>query len=149
MPTAGFSDIVNRLDEFVSLCGRLGSVRKSEPVVSRPTGLRSSYCLRKPCAFGAVHQAIRSIPKLAADLPWYLVALPKSPEIGTILPFVQSTDPAEIAPALKFVLSGPEMPSEESQVSNQARNIRVLGAADRSQQIETRPQGMGNARFPH
>jgi len=57
-------------------------------------------------------------------LPWYLVALSESQEIGTILPFVQSRDPGEISSVLKAVLSGPEMPSDEDQALNQPRNIQ-------------------------
>jgi hypothetical protein len=52
------------------------------------------------------------------------VALAESQEIGAMLPFLRMCPPQALVSRLKTVLAGPELPSEEDQASNQARNIQ-------------------------
>src|SRR5207249_1145865 len=62
--------------------------------------------------------------RLAADLPKHLVALFESLEVGGMMPFMNACPAEVLKPRLKLLLSGPEMPSDEDQASNQARNIQ-------------------------
>src|SRR5262245_54969536 len=50
-------------------------------------------------------------------------ALTDVAELADMLPFLQSVDPKSIRGKLLHVLQGPLMPEDESQNSNQARNI--------------------------
>ncbi len=62
--------------------------------------------------------------KLGSDLPRYLVALAESQEVGGLLPFLRTCSREVLVPRMKALLAGPELPSEENQASNQARNIQ-------------------------
>jgi hypothetical protein len=122
--TVGFSDILQHLREFFAVCDTLGLRAEAE-------GGR----------FSIYHEWIRHLsekvgrlragePKgpiyaeLATDLLRYLVALAESQEVGAMVPFLRTGSHPVLASRLKTVLAGPELPSEEDQASNQARNIQ-------------------------
>lgn len=56
--------------------------------------------------------------------PRYRVAVSESLELADMLPYLVSCDPSALRPKLRVVLSGPEMPSDESAESNAARNFQ-------------------------
>lgn len=124
MKTAAFSDILLHLGEFFELCQDLSLYAEAE------TGRFGVYRSRIDQLNGEINRLRAGEPempvyrKLAADLPRYLVALAESQEIGGLLPFLRACPPQDLAPKIRALLAGPELPSDEDQASNQARNIQ-------------------------
>lgn len=124
MKTSAFSDILLHLGEFFGLCQDVGLHTEAEAgrfgIYRSRIGQLSGEIDRLRAGEGEM-QVYRN---LAADLPRYLVALAESREIVDLVPFLRSRPPRELLPRMRLLLAGPELPSEEDQASNQARNIQ-------------------------
>jgi hypothetical protein len=126
-----YADILSSLDEFFEFCRRFGLLAEAE---SGRFGVYRSRITQLSAEIGRLRTGEDKLPiytKLKADLPRYLVALGESGEIREMLPFLGVCQKEELAHRLRAVLLGPELPSEEDSVSNQARNIQFelwLGA---------------------
>jgi hypothetical protein len=122
--TAAYSEVLRDLEAFLSLCRARGL--KQEVAASR----FSLYRIRiqdLSVEIGRLRAGEPAAPiykRLAADLPKHLVALFESLEVGGMMPFMNACPAEVLKPRLKLLLSGPEMPSDEDQASNQARNIQ-------------------------
>jgi hypothetical protein len=122
--TAAYSEILRDLEAFLALCGALGL--EQDVAASRFSGYRARIhdLSREIGRLRAGESPIPIYKTLAAELPKHLVALSESLEVGGIVPFMKKSPAEALKPRLKVVLSGPEMPSDEDQASNQARNIQ-------------------------
>jgi len=122
--TSAFSDILLHLGEFFELCQDLSLYAEAE------TGRFGVYRSRIGQLNGEIDrlragESERLVyRKLAEDLRRYLVALAESQEVGGLLPFLRVCSPQELMPKIRALLAGPELPSDEDQTSNQARNIQ-------------------------
>jgi hypothetical protein len=122
--TAAFSDILLHVGEFFELCQDLGLHAEAE---AGRFGVYRSRIGQLNAEIDRLRAGEAEMPvyrKLAADLPWYLVALAESQEVVELLPFLRARPPRELVPRMRLLLAGPELPSEEDQASNQARNIQ-------------------------
>lgn len=124
MKTAAFSDILLHLGEFFELCQDLGLHAEAEAGRFGAYRARIGQLNREIDRLRAGEAKMPIYKKLAADLPHYLVALAESQEIVELLPFLRARPPQELMPRMRLLLAGPELPSEEDQASNQARNIQ-------------------------
>ncbi len=124
MKTSAFSDILVHLGEFFGLCQDLGLHAEAE---GGRFGVYRLRIVQLSEEIGRLRAGEAEAPvyrKLAADLPRYLVALAESQEMVELLPFLRVRSPQELVPRMRLLLAGPELPSEEDQASNQARNIQ-------------------------
>ncbi len=124
MKTAAFSDILLYLGEFFELCQDLGLHAEAEAGRFGVYRSRIGQLNGEIDRLRAGEAEMPVFKKLAADLPRYLVALAESQEIVELLPFLRARPPQELVPRMRLLLAGPELPSEEDQASNQARNIQ-------------------------
>lgn len=124
MAATSYAEILNLHQKFVALCAGVGLSAEAE------TGRFGLYAARIHHLNSQIQRIREGEPEgplfaqLAPDLPRYLVALTETREAGMMVPFL-TTCPAEVVtPRLRTMLAGPELPSEEDQASNQARNIQ-------------------------
>lgn len=119
-----FKDHLFCLEEFFAVCDDLGFRAEAETgrfgvYRSRIAQLNS---LMDDLRAGEDKMTIQAM--LATDLRRYLVALAESQEIAGILPFLRSGPGGQLAPRVRALLRGPELPSDEDKASNQARNVQ-------------------------
>lgn len=121
---AAYADILREREKFVAICETVGVKAEAEHgrfgrYVERIRDLNSQLQkLRQGESEGLLYA------QLAPDLPRYLVALTETREVGTMVPFLLTCPASMLTPRLKAMLAGPELPAEEDQASNQARNIQ-------------------------
>ena len=113
---ARFEYILDRLGEGFALCRSLGlrpeqgRFSQYRDVVERLLDIATS----DPENFTHRTQDAR-----------YRVAVTESLELADMLPYLVSCSPGTLKPKLRLVLDGPEMPSDETPASNEARNIQL------------------------
>jgi len=122
--TASYANILEKYDRFRSLCAALSLAAEVE-------GGRFGLYAGRIRHLSAQMQRIRDgepegpvLVQLAPDLPRYLAALAETREAGAMVPFLTACPRELTAPRLRAMLAGPELPVEENQASNQARNIQ-------------------------
>jgi hypothetical protein len=119
MERVSYDEILQRLEAVLAFCRTLGlNVDESRFVVYQQ---RIAYLQR------VIKQSKRegTSPSLeggVTDLE-YIVSLVEATEFGDSLPYLSTCDSTVVRPKLTAVLSGPLLPGDEDQASNQARNV--------------------------
>ncbi len=122
--TAAFSEIIILLDKFFDVCRELGLQAEAQGGRFGVYRSRLEQLSDQIARLRAGEEQMPIYRQLTADLPRNLVALTESQEIGSIMPFLQACPPQDLAPRVRAMLAGPELPSDEDGASNQARNIQ-------------------------
>jgi hypothetical protein len=131
MQTAGYAEILRRLHLFFALCETLDLRNQAEQ------GRFGIYEGRIRHLISNI-EAIRSgqpegslFARIAPELPFFVEALCEALEVGEMTEFLSQFPRKVLKPRLRLVIRGPVLPSDETNISNQARNIQFelsLGA---------------------
>ena len=119
METASYEEIAKQLNEALEFCSALEL--PDAVATSRFSTYRASIDRLIEATRGPRPSPISE--QIDGDMLPYLTALIETTEFTALLPFLSSCDPEVLRPKLRDVLRGPELPSEEDENSNQARNV--------------------------
>jgi hypothetical protein len=119
METASYEEVAKQLDQALAFCAALGLA--DAVATSRLSTYRASIDRLIEATRGPRPNPISE--QIQGDMLPYLTALIETTEFTALLPFLSSCNPDVLRAKLRDVLRGPELPSEEDENSNQARNV--------------------------
>jgi hypothetical protein len=131
MQTAGYAEILRKLQLFFNLCDTLDLRNEAEQGRFGIYEARIRHLISGIEAIQAGESEQLLFAKINPDLPFFVEALSEAFEVGRMVDFLLPFPRAVLRPMFQHVLGGPVLPSAETHNTNQARNIQFelsLGA---------------------